>query len=53
MNLEELYLKRQSTRKYSDKKVADEDLEKNLQTCGTCPFGKEFTAVENVCHKRQ
>ena len=28
MNLEELYLKRQSTRKYSDKKVADEDLEK-------------------------
>ena len=40
MNLEELYLKRQSTRKYSDKKVADEDLEKICRLAALAPSAK-------------
>lgn len=40
MNLEELYLKRQSTRRYSDKPVADVDLEKICSLGALAPSAK-------------
>ena len=40
MNLEELYLKRQSTRKYSSRPVADEDLEKICRMGTLAPSAK-------------
>lgn len=40
MNIEELYLKRQSTRKYSEKPVADETLEKVCRLGALAPSAK-------------
>ena len=40
MNLEELYLKRQSTRRYSEKAVADADLEKICRLGALAPSAK-------------
>ena len=40
MNIEELYLKRQSTRKYSEKPVADDTLEKVCRLGALAPTAK-------------
>ena len=53
MELKELYLKRQSTRKYSGQPVTDGELEKICRLGALAPSAKKFAAVENVCNKRR